>query len=64
MEQISSPVVGQRIDLMHQMDVAYWCRVFDISIEELREAVHHAGHQVQEVRHYLQRKFPARSGAE
>jgi hypothetical protein len=64
MEQLSSPVAGQRIDLMRQMDVAYWCRVFDVSIDELREAVRHAGHQVQEVRHYLQREISGSSGAE
>lgn len=41
------------IDLTHQMDVAYWCRIFDVRIEELRDAIHHAGHQVPEVRRYL-----------
>jgi hypothetical protein len=49
--------VGQVIDLTHQMDVAYWCRVFDVSIDQLREAVHHAGHQVTEVGRYL-REMP------
>jgi hypothetical protein len=45
--------VGQRIDLMRGTDVAYWCRIFDVSIDQLREAVRHAGHQVAEVRRYL-----------
>jgi len=43
----------QRIDLTRAADVAYWCRIFDVTIEQLREAVHHAGHQVAEVRRYL-----------
>jgi hypothetical protein len=47
---------AQRIDLTRQMDVAFWCRVFDVSIEQLREAVHHAGHQAHEVRRYLSRQ--------
>ena len=48
----------QRIDLTQQMDVAYWCRIFDISAAQLREAVHHAGHQVHEVQRYLRQKLP------
>jgi hypothetical protein len=63
MEQTSSTAAGQRIDLMRQMDVAYWCRIFDVTIEELREAVHHAGHQVHEVQHYLLRKVTPTSTA-
>ena len=43
----------QVIDLTHQMDVAYWCRIFDVCIDELRDAVHHAGHEVTEVHRYL-----------
>jgi hypothetical protein len=46
-------VVAQRIDLLRQTDVAYWCRIFDVTIDELREAVRHAGHHVAEVRRYL-----------
>jgi len=56
MDNTSVTAVAQRIDLTHQMDVAYWCRVFDVSVEQLRDAVHHAGHQVHEVRRYLSRK--------
>jgi hypothetical protein len=52
----NASTTSQRIDLMRQMDVAYWCRIFDVTIEQLREAVHHAGHQVQEVQRYLQHK--------
>jgi hypothetical protein len=43
----------QRIDLTQAGDVAFWCRVFDVTMEQLRDAVHHAGHQVPEVRRYL-----------
>ncbi|MGZ5194036.1 MAG: DUF3606 domain-containing protein [Ramlibacter sp.] len=52
----NASTTSQRIDLTRQLDVAYWCRIFDVSIEQLREAVHHAGHQVQEVQRYLQQK--------
>jgi hypothetical protein len=41
------------IDLTREMDVMFWCRVFDLSAEQLREAVHHAGHQPAEIRRYL-----------
>jgi hypothetical protein len=46
----------RRIDLTRQTDVQFWCRVFDLSMDELREAVHHAGHQVEEVERYLRQK--------
>lgn len=58
MDNSSYTAVAQRIDLTQQMDVAYWCRIFDVSIDQLREAVHHAGHQVHEVRRYLSQKPP------
>jgi hypothetical protein len=47
-----------RIDLTHQTDVQFWCRVFDVRIDQLRDAVHHAGHQVEEVERYLRLKKP------
>jgi hypothetical protein len=47
----------QHIDLTRTMEVAYWCRVFDVSMDQLRDAVHHAGHQVPEVRRYLAAKL-------
>jgi len=50
MEQSKSQQV---INLTRTMDVAYWCRVFDVSAAQLRDAVHHAGHQVADVRRYL-----------
>jgi hypothetical protein len=44
------------IDLTQQTDVQFWCRVFDLDMAELRDAVHHAGHQVEEVERYLRQK--------
>ena len=46
----SSP---QIIDLLRETDVAYWCQIFSVSPAQLREAVHHAGHQAPEVARYL-----------
>ena len=45
-----------RIDLTRATDAHFWCRVFDLSMDELRDAVHHAGHQVDEVQRYLRQK--------
>ena len=47
---------ARRIDLTRQTDVQYWCRIFDVSMDQLRDAVHHAGHQVEEVERYLRRR--------
>ena len=58
MDDTSDTGMAQRIDLTQQMEVAYWCRIFDVSIDQLREAVHHAGHQVHEVRRYLSQQVP------
>jgi hypothetical protein len=56
----SEPEPSRRIDLTRQTDVQFWCRVFDVSMDELRDAVHHAGHQVDEVERYLRhKKHPA-----
>jgi hypothetical protein len=44
------------IDLTSQTDVQFWCRVFDVSMDQLRDAVHHAGHQVEEVERYLRER--------
>jgi hypothetical protein len=57
MENTFSRTDGARhIDLTRQTDVQYWCRIFDVSMDQLREAVHHAGHQVEEVERYLRQK--------
>jgi hypothetical protein len=44
------------IDLTNLTDVQFWCRVFDVSMDQLRDAVHHAGHQVEDVERYLRQK--------
>jgi len=53
---ISSTQSDRLIDLTSQTDVQFWCRIFDVSMDELRVAVHHAGHQVAEVERYLRGK--------
>lgn len=61
MENTQSPGPGDsanRIDLTRQTDVQYWCRIFDVSMDQLRDAVHHAGHRVEEVERYLRTKRP------
>jgi hypothetical protein len=57
----NASTTSQRIDLMRQTDVVYWCRIFDVTIEQLREAVHHSGHQAQEVQRYLHHKVAGAS---
>lgn len=59
MDTQSSNPPAQRIDLTREMEVAYWCRVFNISIDQLRDAVRHAGHQVEDVQRYLLKKAPS-----
>jgi hypothetical protein len=59
MDDSSNPVSVQRVDLTQGMEVAYWCRVFDVSIDQLRHAVHHAGHQVPDIRRYLSQNLPS-----
>jgi hypothetical protein len=56
MDSTSSTSDSRRIDLTRQTDVQYWCRIFDVTMDQLRDAVHHAGHQVEEVERYLRRK--------
>ena len=46
----------RRIDLTRQTDVQFWCRVLGVSMAQLRDAVHHAGHKVEEVQRYLLQK--------
>jgi hypothetical protein len=58
MDNVSSnPGDGARhIDLTRQGEVQFWCRVFDVSMDQLRDAVHHAGHQAEDVERYLRQK--------
>jgi Protein of unknown function (DUF3606) len=44
------------IDLTKATDVNFWCRVLDVTREQLRDAVHHAGHEVDAVQRYLLQK--------
>ena len=61
MQQPSQPTdAPRRIDLTKGTDVQFWCRVFDVTMDQLRDAVHHAGHQVDEVERYLRQKNPPR----
>ena len=53
--------LAQRIDLTRQTDVQYWCRIFDVTMDQLRDAVHHAGHRVEDVQRYLREKYPPRA---
>ena len=54
----SKPASAQRINLTRETDVAYWCRVFDVSIGQLRDAVQHVGHEVPAIRRYLSQQLP------
>jgi hypothetical protein len=54
----SATAADRRIDLTQQMDVQFWCRIFDVSMDQLRDAVHHAGHQVEDVERYLRHHRP------
>lgn len=47
---------GQRIDLLRETDVAYWCQIFGVDPAHLREAVQHAGHLAIDVARYLRSK--------
>lgn len=57
-----APDSSRHIDLTQQTDAQYWCRIFDVTMAELRDAVHHAGHQADEVERYLRQKR-AKAGA-
>jgi hypothetical protein len=52
----SSSEASRLIDLTSQTDVQYWCRIFDVDMDQLRDAVHHAGHEVEAVERYLREK--------
>ena len=55
-DQTSTEDGTRLVDLTNQMDVQFWCRVFDVSMDQLRDAVHHAGHKVTDVERYLREK--------
>jgi hypothetical protein len=58
MDESSNPASVQRINLTRETDVAYWCRIFDVSIDQLRHAVQHVGHEVPAIRRYLTQQLP------
>jgi hypothetical protein len=60
-EAPSAPDAARRIDLTRDTDVNFWCRVFDVSREQLRDAVHHAGHQADAVERYLREHHVGRA---
>ena len=45
---------GPRIEVRHNVDAAYWCRVFNVSHRQLCHAVQQVGPQVAAVRRYLE----------
>ena len=44
---------SSRIELLHALDSAYWCRLFDVSQAELRFAIQQVGPQPAAVRRFL-----------
>jgi len=49
----------ERIDLTRDVEVAYWCRFFDVSHHELRRAVQQVGPRAPAVLRYLRDHSPA-----
>lgn len=43
-----------RIDMLHQQDVHFWCRTLDVSPAQLRAAVQQVGPQADAVRRWLE----------
>ena len=56
MNNTSAPDGSRLIDLTNQTDTQFWCRVFDVSMDQLRDAVHKAGHRAADVQRYLSEK--------
>lgn len=52
----SSIAPSARIDLLRDVDVAYWCRLLDVDHAQLRRAVQQVGPRAESVVRYLQRK--------
>lgn len=42
-----------RIDLTRDLDVAYWCRIFDVDVHDLRRAVQQVGPRAEAVARVL-----------
>jgi hypothetical protein len=45
-----------RIDLLHDVDVAYWCRLLDVDHSQLRRAVQRVGPRADAVARDLERE--------
>ena len=50
---------GERIDLTRDVEVAYWCRVFDVDHAQLRRAVQQVGPRAPAVARHLRRAAAA-----
>lgn len=48
-----TPEGDPRIDLTHDADVAYWCRVLDVAPRDLRRAIQRAGPRLSAVHRIL-----------
>jgi hypothetical protein len=51
---------SHRIEVRHDLDAMYWCRLFDVSPQELRRAVQQVGPQVAAVRRYFSQRHGGR----
>jgi len=58
MNSLELPEGSRRIEVRRDLEAAYWCRVFDVSRQELRHAVQQVGPQVAEVRRFFERRNP------
>lgn len=54
----SSISASARIDLLRDVDVAYWCRLLDVDHTQLRRAVQQVGPRAEAVVRYLRGKAP------
>lgn len=48
-----SPEGDPRIDLTHDADVSYWCRLLDVTPRDLRRAIQRAGPRLSAVHRVL-----------
>lgn len=55
---LSSLSTSARIDLLRDVDVAYWCRLLDVDHTQLRRAVQQVGPRAEAVARHLRRKAP------
>jgi hypothetical protein len=60
-DRSAADIQRNRINLLRERDVHYWCRTFDVSPAQLRAAVQHVGPQADAVQRHL---GPGRAGAQ